>query len=71
MLQKLSENIAECLAHAAKAERRADEATDSTIKREAADMADRWRRLAESYQFVERVNRFLDNTKTVGSSLPI
>ena len=67
MLQRLSEHVAECLAHARVAERRATEATDATSKREYADMASRWRRLAESYQFVERVDSFLNNTKTIGS----
>lgn len=67
MLQKLSDNIAECLARAADAQVRADEASDSATKRENARMAESWRRLAESYQFVERINDFLDNTKTIGS----
>jgi len=67
MLQKLTDNIAECVSHAVEAQRRADEAADSASKREFADMADRWRRLADSYQFVERINHFLDNTKAIGS----
>jgi hypothetical protein len=36
-------------------------ATDPASKREFDDMAGRWRRLAESYQFVEGVDDFLDN----------
>ena len=67
MLQKLSDNIAGCLAHAAEMQRRADEATDARTKQEFADMADRWCRLAESYQFVERIGHFLDTTKAIGS----
>jgi hypothetical protein len=67
MLQKLSDHVAECVSHAVEAQRRADEVIDPTTKREFADMADRWRRLADSYQFVERINRFLDNTKIIGS----
>jgi coenzyme F420-reducing hydrogenase alpha subunit len=67
MLQKLSDNIAECLTHAVEAQARADQATDMTTKRENAAMAERWRRLAESYQFVERISRFLDNTRAIGS----
>lgn len=69
MLQKLNENIAECLARAADAQRRAEEATNATAKCEAADMADRWRRLAESYQFVDRIECFL-NTKPIGRMRP-
>ena len=67
MLQKLSDNIAECLSHAVEAQRRADEAADAATKQEFAEMADRWRRLADSYQFVERINHFLDSTKAIGS----
>jgi hypothetical protein len=33
--------------------------TDPTAKRDYAEMARRWRGLGESYQFVERVERFL------------
>jgi hypothetical protein len=67
MLQKLSDHVAECASHAVEAQRRADEVIDPATKREFADMADRWRRLADSYQFVERISRFLDNTRVVGS----
>ena len=65
MLQKLSDHIAECVSHAVAAQHRADAAIDPTSKREFADMADRWRRLADSYQFVERINHFLDHTKAI------
>jgi hypothetical protein len=61
MIQKLIENSVECFAHATEAQRRSDMATDPASKREFDDMAGRWRRLAESYQFVERVDDFLDN----------
>jgi hypothetical protein len=61
MIQYLTEESVECLEHAAKAQQRADEASDPRTKREFADMARRWRRLAEGYQFVERVDDFLDN----------
>ena len=67
MLQKLSDNIAECISHALEGQRRAHAAAEPATKREHADMADRWRRLAKSHQFVERIERFLDNTKTIGS----
>jgi hypothetical protein len=61
MIQKPIENSVECFAHATEAQRRSDMATDPASKREFDDMAGRWRRLAESYQFVERVDDFLDN----------
>jgi hypothetical protein len=66
MLQKLSDNIAECMSHAVEAQRRAAEAADLATKRENADMAHRWLRLAESYQFVERIERFLGSIKASG-----
>ena len=67
MLQKLSEDIAECLAHAAAADCQAEQTPDPTAKRDYAEMAGRWRGLAESYQFVERVERFLADTRIIGS----
>ena len=70
MLEKLSDNSAECVAHAVEAQRRADAAGDPASKREHSDMADRWRRLAESYQFVERIERFLGTVKTT-AGVPI
>jgi hypothetical protein len=45
----------------------ADATADAATKSDFADIADRWRRLAESYSFVERVERFLANTKPIGS----
>jgi hypothetical protein len=59
MLRQLSNNIAECVAHAVEAQRRADAAADAQTKREYADMARSWTHLAESYQFLERMDRFL------------
>jgi hypothetical protein len=53
--QKLSENIADCIAHAVEAQGRANESMDPATKREFAASANRWRRLAESYQFLERI----------------
>ena len=55
MRQKLSENIADCIAHAVEAQGRADESMDPATKREFADSANRWRRLAESYKFLEGI----------------
>jgi hypothetical protein len=68
MLQKLSENIAECLMRAATAQRLSDEATHHAAKQDYADMARRWRGLAESYQFVEGI---LADTAPIGSGPPV
>jgi len=70
MLQNESENIAECLRHAATAQRLSDKAADPAAKRDYADIAGRWRGLAESYQFAEQVERFLADTEPIGSVPP-
>lgn len=73
MLQRLHERAAECLAHADAMEQRAREMTNPETKANLFDTAVRWRRLAESYQFVERVEQFLAqvrrNSKHQGSRL--
>jgi hypothetical protein len=64
MLQKLSDHVAECIARAADTERRAQEATDSQLRADLFDIARRWRHLAESYQFVESLDRFIVEQKS-------
>jgi hypothetical protein len=59
MLNALSDHVTECIAHAADAERRAGEATDSQLRADLFDMARRWRHLAESYQFVDSLDHFI------------
>ena len=63
MLQNLNNNVADCLLRAAEVERRAREASDPELKANLLDIARRWARLAESYQFVESVDRFLIEAK--------
>jgi len=67
MLQRLTAHIVECLVHADDCERRAQTMTDAQIKVDLLDMARKWRRLAESYQFVERVDGYLQETARIGS----
>lgn len=69
MLQRLTGHIAECLVHADDCERRAQTMTDVQIKADLLDLARKWRRLAESYQFVERVDGYLQETARIGSVL--
>jgi hypothetical protein len=59
MLVRLAEHIAACLERAAKAEKAALEASDPVARRDHEVMANAWRHLAESYQFVEGVERFV------------
>ena len=63
MLHKLSDHVTECIARAADTERRAREATDSQLRQDLFDIARRWRHLAESYQFVESLDRFIVEQK--------
>jgi len=59
VLQRLNERAAECLAHADAMEQHAQSTLNAQSKADLLDTARRWRKLAESYQFVERVEDFL------------
>ena len=59
MLQKLSDHVVECLARAAQAERQARASDDPAAKADFLDMARRWNALAESMQFVDKIDQFL------------
>ena len=63
MLQALNVHVADCLARAAEAQRRTVECLDPTAKADFMAIAARWVRLAESYQFIERVELFLAEAK--------
>jgi hypothetical protein len=58
MLQKLTEEIAECYANASHCRKRAKEAVDPSIKRDFLDMEWRWLSFAHSYEFAERLSNF-------------
>lgn len=62
MLLKLSGHISNCLERAANAEERALRSTDSTKRSDNELLAQSWRHLARSYQFVESLERFLSET---------
>jgi hypothetical protein len=59
MLQKLNEHIAACYDRAADCRRRAGQATDAATKSELLDLERSWTRLAQGYEFVETLERFL------------
>lgn len=63
MLQQLAENIRECLERATSARERANAKPDPERKSEHLDMERRWLYLAESYQFVEQHERFMQEGK--------
>jgi hypothetical protein len=70
VLQKLGEHIANALERAAAAERRAVDATDSELRLDNERMADSWRLLARSFQFVESLQNFLVDSQMQRDLLP-
>jgi hypothetical protein len=63
MLQKLSEQIADCYRYAADCRRKADAAIVPTEKREFLEIERRWVFLARSYEFTERLTDFTNTPK--------
>ena len=59
MLQKVSEQVAECLRLAAEAEASADTASDLKSKADYQRSADAWRTLAYGYEFQGALERFV------------
>jgi hypothetical protein len=62
MLLKLGGHISNCLERAANAELRALHATDAANRCDNELLAQSWRHLARSYEFVESLERFLVET---------
>lgn len=59
MLKRVGKYFAEALELAAQADERADNARDPITKADNQRRASQWRRLAESFAFVERLEQFL------------
>jgi len=59
MLQKLSDQVSDCLDRAAAARRRADQATDARHRADYLSIEHHWNTLARSLEFADRVDRFL------------
>ena len=60
MLNNLSEQVRECLEHAEECAHKAAAQTCPNLKADFLDMERRWRSLARSYQFTERLGDFCD-----------
>jgi predicted transcriptional regulator len=60
MLQKLSEEIRECLRHAEECRRRAKTALNPSAIQDYLEMEQRWLALARSYEFTERLSAFVE-----------
>ncbi len=70
MLQKLGDHIANCLARADDAERRAAETWNQALRLDDEKLAHSWRHLAASYQFVESLERLLLNAEKARGARP-
>ena len=66
MLTELHSDVADCLQHAAECVVQAELVTDPTAREGFLDLAARWRRLAESFRYTERVEHFPAIPKPVG-----
>jgi hypothetical protein len=69
MLNKLSEQIRECLEHAEECARKAAAQTDQKLKQDFLDKERRWLMLAQSYDFTERLSDFSDEAKRKAGNL--
>ena len=70
VLQRLGVHIADALERAEAAERRARDAIDPALRLDNERMAQSWRRLARSYQFVESLEKFLIDSQRQRGLLP-
>jgi hypothetical protein len=60
MLQKLTNEIAECYRLALECRRGADQSRDPGTTQDYLDMERRWLQLAHSYEFAERLSNFTE-----------
>jgi hypothetical protein len=60
MLQNLSEEIRECLSRAEECKRLSKTALTPAAIKDYVDMEQRWLALARSYEFAERLSRFVE-----------
>jgi hypothetical protein len=63
MLQKLSDQAAECYRLARNAKEKADRTADEAIRRDYLALERRWVKLAQSYELLERVSTFNSEVK--------
>jgi len=65
MLESLGANARAALDHARDCERMADQATDPDTRATFLQIAEKWSRLADSYQFSDRIRHFLEHCGSV------
>lgn len=71
MLQKLSDHIAAAIARAAESEELARQETDEVAKARHLQMADAWRHLANSFEFVQKLEEFLLDAHKSGTPVSL
>jgi hypothetical protein len=71
MLQKLSDHIAAAIARAAESEELARQETDEVAKARYLQMADAWRHLANSFEFVQKLEEFLLDAHKSGTPVSL
>ena len=62
MLANLSEQIRDCLERAEECARKAETITDPGLRDDFLHLAERWRSLARSMEFAERLGSFTKNS---------
>jgi hypothetical protein len=65
ILLQLGDHIANALERAAAAEQRARDVTDPELRLDNQRMAESWRMLARSFQFVDSLQQFVINSNTI------
>lgn len=70
MLEKLSEQIRECYAHAEDCGQKAAAQTDQRLEQDFLDMDRRWLALAKSYELSQRLEDFSDAAGRRSGHLP-
>jgi hypothetical protein len=63
MLVRRSAEAVRCLHRADECEAAAESATDPAAKRSFLDVAERWRRIADTCEYIERVNLSLGKSR--------
>ena len=71
MLQKLSDHIAAAVARAAEAEELARQETDEAAKARHLQMAEAWRHVAGSFEFVIKLEEFLLDAHRTGKPVSL
>lgn len=70
MLKALAEHIRACEERAAECREKANDTGDAAVKAEYMEMEVRWKQLAQSYQLVESLERFLLDSQKGKNATP-